>query len=124
MLGFGALFGGMEGRGCWGPALGEERDGQSEILCRGEQRAGPYSAICWNPKIKEDQQGVGGMPYGPRPWGVVMAGTELPFLVSALQFLQIFTQARKPCVSTALGVMKGTESIWAVRNTIQMENDM
>lgn len=37
MLGFGALFGGMEGRGCWGPALGEERDGQSEILCRGEQ---------------------------------------------------------------------------------------
>ena len=60
------------------------------------------------------------MPYGPGPWGVVV--TELAFLLCALKFLQIFTQARKPA-STALGAMEGTEFIGAIRNTFQMEND-
>lgn len=49
------------------------------------------------------------------PWGVLMARTEHTFLLYALKFVQIFTQARK---LHALGAMEGTESIWAVRNTI------
>lgn len=119
--GFGAFSLGIEGRGCWGLELGEERHGQNEILCRGEQKAGLRNLL-----VPEDQGrpvGTRWMRYGPEPRGVVMASTEFAFLFCMLKFLQIFSQSRKPHGCTALGATEDTESICAVRKTIQMENE-
>lgn len=63
------------------------------------------------------------MRYGPGPWGVVMASTELTFVFCVLKFLQIFIQSRKPHGNTDFGATENTESICAVRKTIQMENE-
>lgn len=93
--------------------LGIERHSQSEALCGGEEETGPNSATCWE---LEGQGRPVGTSTWPERWsrisGVVTAGLELKFPFCALKFHPILSQARKPHVSTALGVKEGTESIW------------
>lgn len=107
--GFGGPSGEMEGRGCWDSVSGKKVKMNPCVELMREQ--GHTQQYVRSLKVKEDQKGNDETKYGPEPWGVVTAGTELKFPFCALKFLQLPGQARKPRSDISSRVKEGTESI-------------